>query len=90
MAIAGAIDVPFDELPDVYRDFTPNFRNPAMPSVVSQTDAMTKLAAVVPGFAGTSVFWEQVGFPEDMRRKVEAEIAANMGMSVFAAMTDER
>ena len=75
MAMAAVLDVPLDELPDEYRDFTANFRNPAMPSVVSQTDAMTKLAAVVPGFAGTDVFWEQVGFPEDMRRKVESEIA---------------
>lgn len=74
MAIAGYLDVPLDQLPDEYRDFTANFRNPAMPSVVSQTDAMTKLAAVVPGFAGTDVFWEQVGFPEDMRRKVQNEI----------------
>jgi hypothetical protein len=46
-----------------------------MPSVVSQTDAMVKIASVVPGFAGTSVFFEQIGFPEDMRRKTIAEIA---------------
>jgi hypothetical protein len=89
MAIAGYLDVPLDQLPDEYRDFTANFRNPAMPSVVSQTDAMTKLAAVVPGFAGTDVFWEQVGFPEDMRRKVQTEIAQNMGMQMIAAMTNE-
>ena len=90
MSLAGMLDVPLDDLPDEYRDFTANFRNPAMPSVVSQTDAMTKLAAVVPGFAGTDVFWEQVGFPEDMRRKVETEIEANMGLQMIAAMTDER
>ena len=77
MALAAQTDTPVDELSDEMRDFTANFRNPAMPSVVSQTDAMTKLAAVVPGFAGTDVFWEQVGFPEDMRRKVEAEIREN-------------
>lgn len=90
MSLAAMLDVPLDELPDEYRDFMPNFRNPAMPSVVSQTDAMTKLAAVVPGFAGTEVFWEQVGFPEDMRRKVQTEIAQNMGLQMIAAMTDER
>lgn len=90
MSLAAMLDVPLDELPDEYRDFMPNFRNPAMPSVVSQTDAMTKLAAVVPGFAGTEVFWEQVGFPEDMRRKVQTEIAENMGLQMIAAMTDER
>lgn len=88
MAMAASLDVPLAELPDEYRDFTANFRNPAMPSVVSQTDAMTKLAAVVPGFAGTDVFWEQVGFPEDMRRKVETETAANMGLQMIAAMAD--
>ena len=88
MAIAAQLDTPLDELPDEYRDFTANFRNPAMPSVVSQTDAMTKLAAVVPGFAGTDVFWEQVGFPEDMRRKVEQEITANMGFELVAALNN--
>ena len=86
MAIAAALDTPLDELSEEYLDFTANFRNPAMPSVVSQTDAMTKLAAVVPGFAGTDVFWEQVGFPEDMRRKVEAETMANMGLELVAAL----
>ena len=88
MAIAAQLDTPLDELPDEYRDFTANFRNPAMPSVVSQTDAMTKLAAVVPGFAGTDVFWEQVGFPEDMRRKVEQETMANIGFDVISAVTN--
>lgn len=85
MAMAGYLNVPFDDVPDEYKDFTANFRNPAMPSVVSQTDAMTKLAAVVPGFAGTDVFWEQVGFPEDMRRKVETEVLQNVGLNVIAA-----
>lgn len=88
MAIAAGLDVPLYELPEEYTDFTANFRNPAMPSIVSQTDAMTKLAAVVPGFAGTDVFWEQVGFPEDMRRKVETEVTANMGLEIVAAMAN--
>lgn len=88
MSMAAVLDVPLDQLPPEYMDFTPNFRNPAMPSVVSQTDAMTKLAAVVPGFAGTDVFWEQVGFPEDMRRKVETEILQNVGLQMIAAVTD--
>lgn len=86
MAMAAQLDVPLDSLTDEYRDFTPDFRNPAMPSVVSQTDAMTKLAAVVPGFAGTDVFWEQVGFPEDMRRKVKQDTTANMGLELVAAL----
>ena len=74
MAIAGEVDAPIADLDDRFYDFTVNFCNPAMPSVVSQTDAMVKIASVVPGFAGTDTFWEQIGFPEDMRRKVETEI----------------
>lgn len=88
MALAGTYDTPLADLTEAQRDFMPDFRNPAMPSVVSQTDAMVKIASVVPGFAGTDVFFEQIGFPEDMRRKTQQEIAANMGMQVVAAMAD--
>ena len=77
MCLAGELDVPMDELDEQYTDFMPDFRNPAMPSVVSQTDAMVKIASVVPGFAGTDVFFEQIGFAEDMRKKAENEIARN-------------
>lgn len=89
MAIAAKLDVPVAALDDRYTDFTPDFRNPAMPSIVSQTDAMVKIASVVPGFAGTDVFFEQIGFPEDMRRKAQTEIAANIGIQLAAAMVDE-
>lgn len=89
MAMAAEVDSPLADLDERYTDFTVNFANPAMPSIVSQTDAMVKIAATVPGFAGTDTFWEQIGFPEDMRRKVQTEVAANMGMQLVAAMADE-
>lgn len=75
MAMAAKTDTPLDELDDVYRDFVPNFKNPAMPSVVSQADAMLKIASVVPGFAGTDTFFEQIGMSEDVRKKAQNEIA---------------
>jgi len=91
MAIAGELDVPFDELDERYTDFMANTRNPAMPSVVSQTDAMVKIASVVPGFAGTDVFFEQIGFAEDMRRKAENEIARNSAsFSLASVLNSER
>lgn len=74
MAMAAKLDTPLADMDDRFYDFTPDFRNPAMPSVVSQTDAMVKIASVVPGFAGTDVFFEQIGFAEDMRRKAMNEI----------------
>lgn len=89
MCMAADLDVPMDGIDQSMADFTVNFTNPAMPSIVSQTDAMVKIAATVPGFANTDTFWEQIGFPEDMRRKVETEIAANQGLALVAAMADE-
>ena len=88
MALAAELNVPVDDLESCFTDFMPDFKNPAMPSVVSQTDAMIKIASVVPGFAGTDVFFEQIGFAEDTRKKAETQIAANQGMQVIAAMTN--
>lgn len=88
MALAAELDVPLEDLEDRFKDFTVNFANPAMPSIVSQTDAMVKIAATVPGFAGTDTFWEQIGFPEDMRRKVESEIQRNSASFTLAGVLE--
>ncbi|MBO7701972.1 MAG: phage portal protein [Eggerthellaceae bacterium] len=90
MAIAAEVDAPIADLDARFEDFTVNFCNPAMPSIVSQTDAMVKIAATVPGFAGTDTFWEQIGFPEDMRRKVENEIRRNSASFTLAGLLNER
>lgn len=91
MAMAAKLDTPLSELPEEFYDFTPDFRNPAMPSVVSQTDAMVKIASVVPGFAGTDVFFEQIGFAEDMRKKAENEIKRNnASFSLANVLNSER
>ena len=79
MAIAAERDKSLDELADEERDFTANFANPAMPSIVSQADAMVKIASVVPEFAGTDTFFEQVGFTEDMRKRAASEMRRNAG-----------
>lgn len=83
MALAAEMDISLTDVYETYPDLTANFRSPAMPSVVSQTDAMVKIASVVPGFAGTDVFFEQLGFPEDMRKRAENEIARNAGAFVL-------
>ena len=84
MAIAGELDKPLDELPDEYTDFIPNMRDPAMPSVVSQADAMLKIASVVPSFAGTDVFFEQIGFAEDIRKRAQNEMKRNSASFTLA------
>ena len=84
MALAAELDVPLAGLPAEWRDFTPNFANPAMPSVVSTADAAVKIAAVVPGFAGTESFWKMLGMPEDARREVDAQVAEANAQAMLA------
>lgn len=86
MCLAGELDTPIDELTDEQRDFSANFASPAMPSVVSQTDAAIKIASVVPEFAGTTSFWKMIGLPEDARREVEAEVRKNTTQSMLASL----
>lgn len=86
MCVAGELGVPLDELTDEQKDLSANFASPAMPSVVSQTDAAVKIASVVPEFAGTSSFWKMIGMPEDARREVEAEIRKNNSREILSAL----
>lgn len=75
MALAIEGGTTLDQLEGV--EIVANFRNPLMPSIASQADAMVKIASVVPEFAGTEVFWEMVGLSEDMRQKVVQQMDAN-------------
>ena len=92
LAVCAALDVSPDELTDDQRDIVANFKNPAVPSIVSQTDAMIKIASAVPEFAGTSVFWEELGFAEDTRRRIISETkeaqAANLVTQALLGAAD--
>lgn len=63
-----------------------NFRNPLMPSIASQADAMVKIAGVVPEFAGTEVFWEQLGFSEDTVKKVVQQMNENTNRTAITSL----
>lgn len=84
MALAADLDVPLAELPEDMRDFTPNFANPAMPSIVSMADAAVKIAGVVPAFAGTDAFWKMLGMPEDTRREIDDQVAEANAQAMLA------
>lgn len=73
MCVAAERDVSYDELTEDDRAVMANYRNPALPSVVSMADAAVKIAGAVDGFAGTSYFWKMIGLPEDARREIEQE-----------------
>lgn len=90
MCIAAERNKPLDELTDEERDITANFANPAMPSIVSQADAMVKIASVVPEFAGTDTFFEQIGMSEDIRKKAISEMRRKKAaMELAEAMEKE-
>lgn len=93
MCMAAQLDVPVADLPEEWRGFSPNFANPAMPSVVSMADAAVKIASAVPNFSGTEVFWKMLGLPEDTRREIEVQMAeANaqaMLSQLFAPVASE-
>lgn len=90
MCIAAERNKPLDELTDEERDITANFANPAMPSIVSQADAMVKIASVVPEFAGTDTFFEQIGMSEDIRKKAMSEMRRKKAaMELAEAMEKE-
>ena len=60
MAVAGNTTV--EGLSDEQKSVMPHFKNPTMPSLASTADAMTKIAAVLDGFAQTREFLSGMGF----------------------------
>lgn len=88
MALAVVNDVSLSDYDGV--SIVANFRNPLMPSIASQADAMMKIASVVPEFAGTEVFWEQLQFPEDMRKKVLLQMESNANRAALSAIMNDQ
>lgn len=62
MAMAVDGNCRIDELSDDQKSVMAHFRDPSMPSIVSQADAAVKVASADAGFAGTDVFYEMLGF----------------------------
>ena len=89
MALALADNKALSELDDNQRSIMPRFKNPALPSVVSQADAMVKIAGVMPWVAESDVALEELGFTADQIRrlksdKAKAEARANMNQFMLA------
>lgn len=64
----------------------PNFKNPMRPSIASTADAMVKIAGAVEDFASTDVFWEQLGFSEDVRDRVSRQLGRARASSIVRAV----
>lgn len=90
MALAIEENTPLSSLGNIfgedYLDFTVKFMNPAMPSVVSQADAMTKIASVAPWIAESEVFLEEVGFDEGQRKRLASDKVKNESRAAINAI----
>lgn len=60
------------------------FKNPAMPSVVSQADAMLKIAQVVQWMPESDVFLEELGFSDDQMQRLRSDRAKSQSRALVA------
>jgi len=67
------------EIPAEWRSIRPKWQNPAYTSRAAAADAGTKIAAAIPGFAGTEVGLEMMGLSPEQIRRFQSEQRRNRG-----------
>lgn len=77
----------FDEAREL-TDVSVRFLNPAMPTLSQQTDSSCKLAAAVPSFAGTPMFWRMNGMDNDETSQTMSECDRNANAGAVAPLMD--
>ena len=87
MAQAISRNVPLSALSEEEKDVTAHFKNPSMPSISSQSDAMVKLVSIMPGMAESDVTLEELGFDQATIRRIDSDIRkANSRAQAMAQM----
>lgn len=89
MAMAIAQNKTMEELADDEKMVIAHFKNPAMPSVASTTDAAMKIASVRQGFADTDVFLEMVGFGQADIRRIRSQEQRARGADLITELDEE-
>lgn len=89
MAMAVEENKRVEDLSENQKSVMARFRDPSMPSVVSQADAAVKLAGVAEGFGSTDSFWEMVGYDQARTRSVTRQLRQAQARNLvdLAAMT---
>ncbi|MDY3970722.1 MAG: phage portal protein, partial [Atopobiaceae bacterium] len=62
----------------------PKFRNPAMPSIVSQADAMTKMISALPWLADSDVALEEFGFTDEQIQRLRSDRKRSQASQLIA------
>ena len=88
MALAIVKQTSLDGLTEDERAVVAHFKNPAMPSVASTTDAAIKIASAREGFANTDIFLEMIGFDQADIRRIKAQERMNAGMQTLTALEE--
>ena len=73
MALAVKRNVSFAEVLATEPNITAKWRNPAMPSIVSQADSMLKIVQAVPWIANSDILLEELGFTDDQVQRLEGD-----------------
>lgn len=88
MAMAVSNNTSIDGLTDDQKSVMAHFRDPAMPSIVSQADAAVKVASADSGFAGTDVFYEMLGFDSATIARIKSDKKKSLAsMSIASALS---
>lgn len=84
MALAVARGTSFAEQRDAGYSLMARWRNPAMPSVVSQSDAMVKQISAIPWLADSDVALEELGYSEDKIARLRSDKRRSQARSMMA------
>lgn len=85
MAMAVNNNTDIDSLTDDQKSVTAHFADPSKPSIVSQADAIVKIASVAPWIAESEVFLEYLGFEESDRKRLISDKAKINAQSLLAS-----
>ncbi|MCR2051440.1 phage portal protein [Actinomyces bowdenii] len=80
----------FMDMPDEMRRVHTRWRNPAMPSVVSQSDAMVKQIGAIPELALTDVALEELGYSQEQIMRIRSQVRRASAGSTLDRLLSER
>ena len=82
MALAATNDTDFATEAARGLSIQPKFRNPAMPSIVSQADTITKMIGAMPWLGESDVALEEYGFTDDQIQRLRSDRARAQGRAL--------
>lgn len=82
MVVAQAGNMSYAEAQDALGTVNVNFANPAMPSVVSQSDAMVKQISAIPWLADSDVALRELGYTDEQIAQLHDDRSRSQGTAL--------